>query len=97
MLDLRTFFKNHFNTKEVSDDNLRKFTEDHINRMIANNQSGLYTQYIQDTQVLYDKFNTFIKTEDQTFTAQQGRTIQTDKILSNFFFLTFIINIFWLG
>lgn len=84
MLDLRTFFKNHFNTKEVSDDNLRKFTEDHINRMIANNQSGLYTQYIQDTQVLYDKFNTFIKTEDQTFTAQQGRTIQTDKILSDF-------------
>jgi len=84
MLDLRTFFKNHFNTREVSDDNLRKFVEDHLNRMIANNGGGTYTQYIQDTQVLYDKFNTFIKNEDQTFTAQQGKTMQTDKILADF-------------
>lgn len=84
MLDLRTFFKNHFNTREVSDDNLRKFVEDHLNRMIANNVSGIYAQYIQDTQVMYDKFNTFIKNEDQTFTAQQGKTMQTDKILSDF-------------
>jgi hypothetical protein len=84
MLDLRTFFKNHFNTREVSDDNLRKFVEDHLNRMIANNGGGMYAQYIQDTQVLYDKFNTFIKNEDQTFTAQQGKTMQTDKILSDF-------------
>lgn len=84
MLDLRTFFKNHFNTREVSDDNLRKFVEDHLNRMIANNGSSIYAQNIQDTQILYNKFNTFIKNEDQTFTAQQGKTMQTDKILSDF-------------
>lgn len=84
MLDLRTFFKNHFNTREVSDDNLRKFVEDHLNRMISHNGSAVYATYIQDTQVLYDKFNTFIKQEDQTFTAQQGKTLLTDKILSEF-------------
>ncbi|MFN0203653.1 MAG: hypothetical protein ACKVTZ_19155 [Bacteroidia bacterium] len=84
MLDLRTFFKNHFNTREVSDDNLRKFVEDHLNRMVANNSTGLYTQIIQDTQVFYDTFNTFIKQEDQTFTSQQGKTMLTDKILADF-------------
>lgn len=84
MLDLRTFFKNHFNTREVSDDNLRKFVEDHLNRMISHNGNAVYATYIQDTQVLYDKFNTFIKQEDQTFTAQQGKTLLTDKILSEF-------------
>lgn len=84
MLDLRTFFKNHFDTREVSDDNLRKFSEDHLNRMISHNANAVYTTYIQDTQVLYDKFNTFIKQEDQTFTAQQGKTLLTDKILSEF-------------
>ena len=84
MLDLRTFFKNHFDTREVSDDNLRKFVEDHLNRMISHNGNAVYTTYIQDTQVLYDKFNTFIKQEDQTFTAQQGKTLLTDKILSEF-------------
>jgi hypothetical protein len=84
MLDLRTFFKNHFNTREVSDDNFRKFVEDHLNRMISNNTTNLYTSYIQDTQVLYDKFNTYIKSEDQTFTAQQGKTMLTDRILSDF-------------
>ena len=84
MLDLRNFFKNHFDTREVSDDNLRKFTEDHINRMIANNASSLYSAYIQATQNLYDAFNTFIKNEDQTFSAQQGKTMQTDKIITDF-------------
>lgn len=84
MLDLRTFFKNHFNTREVSDDNLRKFVEDHLNRMVANNATGLYSQIIQDTQNLYDSFNTFIKQEDQTFTSQQGKTMLTDKILADF-------------
>ncbi len=84
MLDLRTFFKNHFDTREVSDDNLRKFVEDHLNRMISHNGNAVYTAYIQDTQVLYNNFNTFIKQEDQTFTAQQGKTLLTDKILSEF-------------
>ncbi|MGL4362016.1 MAG: hypothetical protein ACRCSG_01815 [Cellulosilyticaceae bacterium] len=52
--------------------------------MISNNTAGLYSSYIQDTQNLYDKFNTYIKSEDQTFTAQQGKTMLTDKILSDF-------------
>jgi len=32
MMNMETFFKNHFNTKEISDDNIRKFTEIHLQR-----------------------------------------------------------------
>ncbi|MGL4360538.1 MAG: hypothetical protein ACRCSM_08590, partial [Sediminibacterium sp.] len=70
--------------REVSDDNLRKFVEDHLNRMVANNSTGLYSQIIQDTKILYDSFNSFIKQEDQSFTSQQGKTMLTDKILADF-------------
>ncbi|MGL5936075.1 MAG: hypothetical protein ACRCZI_10710, partial [Cetobacterium sp.] len=67
MLNLKTFFKNHFNTSEISDNNLHKFVEDHLNRMIINNENANYTSYIKDTQILYDNFSIFIKQEDQIF------------------------------
>ena len=36
-MNLETFFKNHFNTSKISDDNIRKFTEIHLQRTSANN------------------------------------------------------------
>ena len=84
MLDLRNFFKNHFNSSQVSDDNLRKFAEDHLQRLTANNTGNLYTSLLADTQVLYDDFNTIIKKEDQTFSQQQGKTLTTDNVISDF-------------
>ena len=41
MLNLQTFFKNPFDTDKFVDYNLRKFGEDHLNRTIANNGSGV--------------------------------------------------------
>jgi len=84
MLDLRNFFKNHFNSSQVSDDNLRKFAEDHLQRLTANNTGNQYASLLADTQVLYDDFNTIIKKEDQTFSQQQGKTLTTDNVISDF-------------
>ena len=84
MLDLRNFFKNHFDSALVSDDNLRKFAEDHIQRLTSNNTNGQYQQLLNDIQPLYDDFNTIIKKEDQTYSQQQGKTMTTDNILSDF-------------
>jgi hypothetical protein len=39
MMNMETFFKNHFNTSKISDDNIRKFTEIHLQRTSANNDS----------------------------------------------------------
>lgn len=84
MLDLRNFFKNHFDSTLVSDDNLRKFAEDHIQRLTSNNTNGQYQQLLNDIQPLYNDFNTIIKKEDQTYSQQQGKTMTTDNILSDF-------------
>lgn len=84
MLDLRNFFKDHFNSMQVSDDNLRKFAEDHLQRLTANNNGNLYSSLLADTQVLYNDFNTLIKKEDQTYSQQQGKTLTTDNIISDF-------------
>lgn len=37
MINLKTLFQNHYNTERISDDNLRKYTEVHIERLAANN------------------------------------------------------------
>jgi hypothetical protein len=84
MLDLRNFFKNHFNSSQISDDNLRKFSEDHLQRLTANNIGNQYASLLTDTQVLYNDFNTFLKKEDQTFSQQQGKTLTTDNVISDF-------------
>ena len=84
MLDLRNYFKNHFNSVQVSDDNLRKFAEDHLQRLTSNNTGAQYTGLLSDTQTLYDDFNTLIKKEDQVFSQQQGKTITTDNVMSDF-------------
>lgn len=84
MLDLRNFFKNHFDTREVSDDNLHKFTEDHISRLMARNGNGQYSQLIAETTQLHAKFYNYVKQEDQTFSLQQGKTLLTDNIISEF-------------
>ena len=39
MMNMETFFKNRFNTSKISDDNIRKFTEIHLQRTSANNDS----------------------------------------------------------
>lgn len=84
MLDLKNFFKNHFNSVQVSDDSLRKFSEDHLQRLTTNNGNGVYLPLLTDTQAFYNDFNIIIKKEDQTFSAQQGKTLTTDNIMSDF-------------
>jgi hypothetical protein len=46
MINLETFFKNHFDTKEISDNNLKLFAEDHLQRITANNPGGIYSSGI---------------------------------------------------
>ena len=84
MLLFETIFKNHFDTKEISDDNLKKFTEDHIQRMTANNGGGTFTQLITDTANAYTTYFGNMSSEDIAFAAQQGLTITADTIVENF-------------
>ena len=84
MLDLRTLFKNHFDTVKVSDDALRKFAQDHVARLTSNNQNGDYARMLTGTDAAYKNYCIAIDTEDANFATQQGSTMDVDKIMEEF-------------
>lgn len=84
MINLKTFFKNHFDTKEISDDNIRKFTLDNLQRMIANNVNNILDAITNATVDAYDEYFGAITDEDTAFALQQGRTKTVDDITEAF-------------
>lgn len=84
MIDLRTLFKNHLNTDEVSDDNVFKFADDHLNRLKSNNGAGHYTAMIAATEPKVLVFRAAVNVEDFSFSAQQGDTMVVDDVIAKF-------------
>ena len=84
MINMETFFKNHFNTNRISDDNLRKFTEIHLQSMAAKNGGGEFTTMITDTTNAYTNYFGSMTDEDTKFAVQQGLTIAVNNAVENF-------------
>jgi hypothetical protein len=84
MINMETFFKNHFNTSRIGDDNLRKFAEIHLQRMAAKNGGGEFTAMITDTTTAYTNYFGSITDEDTKFAVQQGLTIAVNNAMENF-------------
>lgn len=84
MVNLMTFFRNHFDTKEISDDRLRKFSEDHLQRLAANNGNGEYTDLIAAATAAYNGYFGAITDEDTRFAIQQGLTRAMQNIFEEF-------------
>ena len=84
MINMETFFKNHFNTDRISDDNIRKFTEIHLQRMAVKNGGGEFTQMITDTTTAYTNYFGSMTDEDTKFAVQQGLTIAVNNAVENF-------------
>lgn len=84
MLDLETLFKNHFDSKLISDDKLRKFAEIQLERLKANNGGGEFAQLITDTSTTYQLYAAAITDEAVKFASQQGLTVKVKKLLNDF-------------
>ena len=84
MQNLTTFFRNHFDTKEISDDKLKKFTEDHIQKMISNNTTAEYDTLITDTSTAYTTFYGAISDEGARYALQQALTAQMNNTVEAF-------------
>ena len=84
MMDLRRFFKNHFDTKEISDDNMKKFAELHLERLSANNGTAQFTAMITSTTAAYTAYFGAMTNEDTKFAIQQGLTITMNNLFENF-------------
>jgi hypothetical protein len=75
MINMETFFKNHFNTNKISDDNMKKFAEIHIQRLTANNGGGEFTTMITNTTTAFTTYFGAITDEATKFAVQQGLTV----------------------
>jgi len=84
MLNLKNFFKNHFDTDRISDDNLNKFSNDHLQRLTANNAGGDYTAILTPTAPLVTAFTDAINAETVKGGIQKGDTLDVDKHIDNF-------------
>ncbi len=84
MQNLNVFFKNHFNTKEISDDNVRKFTEINLQRMITNNPGGIYASLITDTTAAYNGYFGAITDEDTITAIKEGSTVAMSNAVAAF-------------
>ena len=84
MLNLNILFKNHFSSRLISDNSIRKFAEVHLQRLSANNSGGEFTQTITDTQNVFDSYFGSMNDEDQNYAVQQGLTISVTKVLNEF-------------
>jgi hypothetical protein len=84
MINLETLFKNHFDTKEISDDNLKKFSETHIERLNNNNTDGSFTAMITATVAAHVAYFGAMTSEDSLSTVQQGATVTINNIVKAF-------------
>jgi hypothetical protein len=84
MLNLRKFAVNYFDTKEISDDNLKKFSEIDIQNLIANNPGSIYDQIILDSTNAHTNYYGAITNEDVRAAIKEGSTIAMNGSLKLF-------------
>lgn len=84
MLNLRTYFKVIFDDEKLSDDNLRRFTEDHLGRLAANNDTGAYTVMLTATQGAHDAYFGAIADEDTRAAVRKSLTAAMNAVFEDF-------------
>src|SRR3989304_7573515 len=84
MPNLKVFFRNFFDTPKISDNNIRKFAEDQLQRMISNNPTGIYNQLITYTTFAYNGYFGAISNEDVRTAIKEGSTIGMNNALKAF-------------
>lgn len=84
MINLTTLFKNHFGAKSISDDKLKVFSEDHLQRLTANNDGGVFTTLITETTTVHNQYFGQISSEATNRALQKSQTKVVDDIMASF-------------
>ena len=84
MIDLKTFFRSHFDTKEISDDNMDIFAQDHIERMKANNTGNIYDALITETEAAYNSYYTAKTGESYSEAQKEAGTVTVENLAEEF-------------
>lgn len=81
MINLQTFFKNHFDNDKIADDRLKAFSEDHINKLtgwLTVHVDATLSALLADLALKHNAYFGAITDEKTKFNIQQGRTIAAD-------------------
>jgi len=84
MIDFVVFFKNHLDTEKVSDDNINRFGQDCLGRLVSNNPGGIYTPLITATTTAYNNYATAMGTENYNSNVKEGSTLLVDQLKKQF-------------
>jgi len=84
MISLQNFYSNPFDTKNIGDDNFKKFVQKHLAQAAAKNGGGLFTTMIADTTVAYTNYFGAIDDEDVKSAVQQSLTMAADNLIKTF-------------
>ena len=83
-MDFKKLFINFFESKEISDEEMKDFSIDGISRITANNGGGLFTTMLNDTVNAHTSFFGAITDKDVKFAVQQSLTMSKDNIVRTF-------------
>ena len=84
MINLKTFYINHFDTKEISDDTLKEFTQKNLTSMSQNNPGSIYDTLITDTTQAYTNYFGAMTDEATKIAIKEGKTVTMNVKLQTF-------------
>lgn len=84
MINLKKFAVNHFDTKEISDDKLKKLSEIAIQNFIANNPGSIYDTLILEITAAHTGYYGAITDEDVKTAIKEGSTVAMNGALKLF-------------
>jgi hypothetical protein len=74
MIELVKYFRILFLSAKISRDRLKDFTEDHIQRLIANNPGGIFTASLTAITTAYNSYFGDLASEELNLAVQKGKT-----------------------
>ena len=84
MINLETFFRNHFDTQFISDDKMDLFAQDHIARLKANNPENIYGPVIINTETAYNGYFSSKTNESISAAQKEAATVNVEKYAKEF-------------
>ena len=84
MINFENLFKNLFDNKDISDNKLKAFTQDHIQRLTVNNSDHGFDAILTETKAAYDDYFGSINQKDSSVAARISSTLTFDNILTEF-------------
>ncbi len=84
MINFETLFKNHLSNKEISMNELQLFSEDHVQRITANNPANILDPIVAPTAAAHIAYFGALSNKDVAKSVQQALTVTVNNKMAEF-------------